>query len=388
MYNLHNGLTPQEKLKKAKIHLLMVSSVFLSTFTFNLRHIVETSPAGTAHTDGFKVVYDPKFLETLSVPEITGLMAHEVWHVVFNHITRRGTREKKYYFAAADYVINLILTNAGFTLPKGGLIDKRFARMSTEEVYEILKSENTKVPEECISHVVESDATLDEDNEKESNQGNGSVNDVEDHIRSLLIRSSNQAAVGEEYGDIPGEVLREIKRLTNPVVPWSQLMMNFLTEKTNNDYSWRRLNRKLFPTYLLPGIYSEALTNITVAIDTSGSIDEETLSKILSEITYIHESMQPESMTIIDCDSRIHEVYDVDQFTDIDTLKFSGGGGTNFKPVFDYCEKEIPTVLIYFTDLYATSIIKNPNYPVLWICYSDHKPAEIGETIYVNYYEK
>lgn len=67
---------------------------------------------------------------------------------------------------------------------------------------------------------------------------------------------------------------------------------------------------------------------------------------------------------------------------DIMDLEFKGGGGTRFGPVFEYCDTIEPEALLYFTDLHAPAITEQPQYPVLWLCYSDHKPAEIGNTIY------
>jgi predicted metal-dependent peptidase len=378
MENLINGLTATQKLDKAKIQLMMKASVFLSSLTFSLKHRLGNSAIGTAHTDGKEVVYQEEFINGLTVEETTGLIAHEVWHVAFNHITRRGDKEGKYYFAAADYVINVMLVDAGFELPKGGLLDYRFRGLSTEEVYEILKKENANVPEEPMEHILE--PTEDGDEE-------GTSAGVEDHIRDILIRATNQALIAdtEAYGSIPGEILRELKRMTDPVVPWQQLLMEFCTSKSKDDYSMRRPNRRLYPTYYLPSCYSEALENITVAIDTSGSMEDEILSQILAEIKFIHETLKPQSMTIIDCDNRIHSIYEIDEFTDIETLDFTGGGGTSFVPVVDFCKENEPTLLVYFTDLFASQLQEEQSYPILWICYSDHEEAPIGQTIYTKY---
>ena len=91
-------------------------------------------------------------------------------------------------------------------------------------------------------------------------------------------------------------------------------------------------------------------------------------------------------MTIIDCDSVIHQVHKVDQTTDILSLEFAGGGGTSFTPVLEYVEEHPTQALIYFTDLFGESELEPVNYPVLWICNSDHEPATIGETVYVDHY--
>jgi predicted metal-dependent peptidase len=94
--------------------------------------------------------------------------------------------------------------------------------------------------------------------------------------------------------------------------------------------------------------------------------------------------MRPEKMTIIDCDSRIHNIYEIDSNTDILSLDFTGGGGTSFLPVLDYVTEHPTQALVYFTDLYGETNLPEVDYPVLWICNSDHAPANIGETVYIN----
>ena len=91
-------------------------------------------------------------------------------------------------------------------------------------------------------------------------------------------------------------------------------------------------------------------------------------------------------MTIIDCDAVIHTIHEVNQNTEIMDLKFSGGGGTAFQPVLDYVEQNPTQALVYFTDLYGEEELEPVNYPILWICNSDHEPATIGETVYVDHY--
>ena len=137
------------------------------------------------------------------------------------------------------------------------------------------------------------------------------------------------------------------------------------------------------PDFYLPTQYSESLTHITVAIDTSGSINDEDLRKILSEIQYIRDTFKPQRMTILDCDNRLNNIYDIDENTHILDLKFTGGGGTSCKPVFKYIKDNPTTALIYFTDLYMTKWTTEVDFPILWIVYNNPKAtAPIGEITY------
>ena len=90
------------QLRHAKIDL-MTKSVFLSTICLSLKHEF-TDKLPTAGTNGISILYNPEFLEKLSPQERTGLLAHEVWHVAFNHLTRLGDRDKILWNKAGDYV--------------------------------------------------------------------------------------------------------------------------------------------------------------------------------------------------------------------------------------------------------------------------------------------
>ena len=185
-------------------------------------------------------------------------------------------------------------------------------------------------------------------------------------------------------GEIPDEINRLIDELINPKLDWRQLLDRYVSDRVKTDYSWSRPNKRFMPKHYLPSMYSETIGNITFAIDTSGSMTDEELKEILSEIASIQEVYKPKEITIIDCDSKIHNVYSIDEHTDILDLKFSGGGGTSFYPVINYCDEHVPNVLVYFTDLYATPIKNSVEYDILWICNSEHEAATIGETIYLN----
>ncbi|MFA7097204.1 MAG: VWA-like domain-containing protein, partial [Gammaproteobacteria bacterium] len=49
--------------------------------------------------------------------------------------------------------------------------------------------------------------------------------------------------------------------------------------------------------------------------------------------------------------------------------EFRGGGGTSFRPVFEWLEREgrRPDLLVYFTDAQGEFPPQEPDYPVLWL---------------------
>lgn len=357
-------------LSDAKLGVMIKGSRFIATIIFSMTH-EWNDKIPTARTNGVLVEYNPKFFSKLSKEERVGLVAHEGWHPALKHLTRRGDRDPKIWNYAGDYVINQMLVDSGITIPKGGLQDNKYKGMSTNDIYNLLISN----PEECPNCPDLVDMEYPSEEEEQA---------LDTRHETMLVKAKMRSEMaGEPAGTIPNEVERLIHEILNPKLPWETLLMDFLTERRKIDYSWVKPNRKYMPDQILPTALSEGMGHLAVAIDTSGSVSTKHLTEMLSEITHIHETLQPSRLTIIDCDYVIHNIYEVGHSDLIEELKFNGGGGTRFHPVLEHLEEDPPEVLLYFTDLYAPQIMEAPEYPVMWICTSKHEPAPIGETIYL-----
>ena len=127
----------ENKLIKAKIEL-MTRSAFISTIALSAKHTITTSiPTAAVHK--IHIMYNPQFIEKLSILQLAGVIAHECWHIAFQHSARRGERNFLIWNAAADYVINYLLTQAGFQLPENCLLNSKYdENWSTDAVYEDL----------------------------------------------------------------------------------------------------------------------------------------------------------------------------------------------------------------------------------------------------------
>ena len=360
------------KLLKAKIEL-MTRSAFISTIALSLKHVI-TPNVPTADVNGYTIRYNPEFIKGQSVAQFAGLIAHECWHVAFQHLSRRGNRDHIIWICAGDYIINHMLTKAGFEIPVGGLLDPKYDHTwSTDKVYDELIKDKKDFDTNTLM------LDLNEDGAPDDNSlGSPSTN--------VIVRARTQAQIAGEdkKGLIPDEILRRIDELLNPKLPWQVILHKFLDRRVKEEYSWARRNRRYASPVYLPSLHSYSLGNLTFAIDTSGSIEDDELKEMLSEIQGIQQVFNPERMTIIDCDSVIHQIHDVDQSTNIMDLEFAGGGGTSFQPVLDYVQEHPTQALIYFTDLEGESNLKPIDCPIIWVCTTNHAPSDIGETVYIN----
>jgi len=373
----------EKALSKAKMRLMLNGGRFLSSVALQMEHKIDNR-VPTAATNGKEVLYNEDFFMGLTEEERVALIAHEVWHVAFLHTVRRGNRHPVVWNYAGDYVINNQLRLDGFKLPEPHLWDARYCDHTTEQVYDLIMEEQDD-PDDMDNPDGFGLDIMDQSGDGEDSQPTEEqIAKAEMEIKEMLVKAATQAKMENQAGSIPGEIARAIDDLINPKLNWKDLLQRFVNSVSKEDYSWRLPNRRFFPNHYLPAAYSEQLGHIAVAIDTSGSVSQEMLLEMLSEIQSINDSFKPKKLTIMDCDYQIHNMYEVTENLDILELEFGGWGGTSFFPVLDWAQEHQPDLLIYFTDLWAESIDESHGYtfPCMWICYSDHEPMPWGETIY------
>jgi len=135
----------------------------------------------------------------------------------------------------------------------------------------------------------------------------------------------------------------------------------------------------------VPGLYSERIGGLVIALDTSGSMTESELSAACVEIVQL--SQFAEECLLIVADAQVHEVVPTARIDAwIENLKAKGGGGTDHRPVFDWLkERNIrPELFIGLTDLFSTFPKKAPTYPVLWVTGAKHGKAPWGRVITIS----
>ena len=184
----------EKKLLKAKIEL-MTKSVFLSTINLSVKHVISNMVA-TAGTDCKQILYNPDFCKNLTIIELTGLMAHECWHIAFMHKLRQGDRNHVLWNKAADYVINNMLLDSGYTLPPGGLADKIYTDMSTEQVYDALLKNNENQEEYDLLDLLDTE---------------GNAEEATEAVKNILVKAVTQSKIaGKAASEIPESILRDI----------------------------------------------------------------------------------------------------------------------------------------------------------------------------------
>lgn len=342
-------------LSKAKINLMTrPDSVFITTVLFSLNPKWDTT-IPTAATNGVDLIINPHFFEQLDFAERVFVLAHETWHVVFQHMERQMGRDPIKWNHACDYVINLMLKDNGFKVMRGALIDEQYRDMSATEIYDVLPDQPSD-PGGTGADLQDAPKDM-------------SKEDFKRHVEGMVQRASMAADKAGQAGTVPGDVQRWLNKLTRTKVDWRKALRNFFTALAKKDFSMSKPNRRYINQgFFLPTLQGEAMGEIACAVDTSGSVSDEEFTAFVSEMKSIKEIYNPETLTIIDFDTQINTVEEI-KAGEAFKCNFRGYGGTDMWPVFEHFKgKKPPKCLIVFSDMYCDMSMPKPPFPVIWVC--------------------
>lgn len=395
-----------EMMSAAKIQLLR-DHPFWATILLSLP-IVETKSVPIMGTDGYNLYWNSEGVKLLgSIENIKFALCHEIVHVIMDHMQRGVNKDKKLFNISADIVDNHLLEknsiafnqrdteislwNAAALAKIQSMKDMKLDEVTAEEVYKVLLEKAKKVKCTCG----QSGGADGDENDDCPAHGDPSGFDThvprprEDHentkVKHAIVKAA-QTAQGAGQGKLPAGLDRLIKEILEPQVDWWVKLKNLMESKCRGYQRTR-----LYPSkkshaigHFMPSSYGTQVGDIVAAIDTSGSIGDETLRRFLAELMGMsHLSKRTYIMT---CDAEVHEFIEANSLNVWQIpgkLKFKGGGGTDFRPVFKRVAKERikPKVLVYLTDTYGTFPTKKPEYPVLWVVVGGSKEVPWGELI-------
>jgi len=419
-------MTTAQKLTRARVQLILMQP-FFGTLSLRLKLIPGDLP--TMATDGSRIVYNPAFVDQLKPAELEGTLAHEVMHCALGHQCRRGERDPRIWNEAADLAINPILIGNGFTLPAGALVDPAFANLSAEEIYARLlrqKAEGGPGSKQGQPQTSPGGGTANnpqaapgtpssDPNSGTSSQSGSQQETMGEHNAPLASRPGGFGEVVDatdehgktsspaehrrqehEWGIVAEQALRSAKvcgqgplGVERPLTEsrqsqqdWRAILRDFVAATAPCDYRWTPPNRRYVASGIyLPSVERRGSGQIVIAIDTSGSIGKLELEQFAGEISAISEEAQPEAIHVVYCDAAVQSTQEF-AASEMVRLEPKGGGGTDFRPVFDWvAENDVaPVCLIYLTDLCCDSFPETPEYPVLWVTDS-RRTAPFGETV-------
>jgi predicted metal-dependent peptidase len=440
-------LNIEEELSRCVNQLLLQEPFYAHVLAGTVRAItdeVQTAAVGFRNELIMLMVNEDFFLKELkSASQRTAVLKHEVLHLVFKHLFRDKIKEDPELFnIAADIVVNQYIGT--WDLPDTAITLDRFpdlnlkAEESLEYYYNILfklkesidksKSEKSESSDNGCggSSDGNSNSGSDQKNEKPLHeQCPVSANALEkiygqgrhsDHSKWVLKDGGNastadgkliasnrisgiESSVGKQlmdalqrtaakhYGSMPAGVITQLDAIRDSMKPkldWKRVLKLFSSSsgRTEIYHSMKRISKRYGTR---PGIRIKQFKKIAVVIDTSGSIDEQTLNIFFAEIEAIRRTGA--DVTVIECDAAVGNVY---AFKKNVTPKVTGGGGTNYDPAFEYINANRNLRIdacVYLTDGYAPEPQVKPRCKLLYVITPEGKLGphlKFGKTINMN----
>jgi predicted metal-dependent peptidase len=329
----------------------------------------------TIATDGRKFYYNSNFVQKCSDGELIFGFAHELGHIIFDHMTRRGSREPQVWNMAGDFVINnmLIRENVGTRITVVDILaDRKYEGKTADEVYDDLMANATVIKMPFDDHLdMEGDGDSDSDGDSKDGKGKPKFKKLSEEeqkaLRDEWREAVIQAAKNAGAGNCPGDIERLVRDITAPVMDLKDLLRIQFSGSVKSDYTWMRPNRKAWHTgAVMPGQLPGEELDIVVALDASGSICERMLADFLGMVQGALDQFTSYKVRIITFDT---DVYNEDTFTGDDgrsmgEYNIQGGGGTDFTCIWQWMkDNEVqPHQLVVFTDGYPFGSWGDPDY--------------------------
>lgn len=386
------------KIRQARSNLIL-DHAFFGSLVMRLRECSDPT-AKTLWTNGVELGFNPQYVLELPMLELQAGLAHEVLHVANGHTWRRGHRDAKRWNRSVDFAVNPILRDAGFQVPKDWLLDERYKGLSAEAIYDQLPREeggaqgagddispNSGVGQSQAPGPDQSPGDHTPDPRNPGDFGPGEVRDLPDPDKTDEMEAEWKVAVkqaahaAKRRGKLPADLEWLVEDATRSRTDWRSILHRFVQQAARADYDWRMPNpRYIHMGLYLPALRSETMGPLVVGVDTSGSTGN-WMNVFFGELKSAVEVVRPERVHVVYADAKVQRVEEYGPDDEL-VLAPQGGGGTDFRPFFDWIEKNDvkPACAIYLTDLEGAFPEALPNYPVLWAS-PEEGSAPFGEVV-------
>ena len=334
----------------------------------------------------FEMLYNPEFFARLPDEQKLGVLKHEFYHLIFEHVTGRMPDGKmtREWNIATDLAINSHIANElpeqalvpGVgnyeDLPSGKSAEWYFNTLNgrKEEEGEGEGQEGGKPQEGEGDGSGSSSGDGDENKDSEGQgQGKGQGDEpLDDHsgwgeasqqakeiakqrIKEAIKQASQEADRANNWGTVSSQVRREIKERLVSKVDWRKVLRYFVktSQRANKTSSIKRINKRY--AMIHPGKKVKRTARIAISIDQSGSVDDAMLEAFFAELNKLADLCE---FTVVPFDDRVfvEKVY-VWKKGEKKKKERVLCGGTCFDAPTDYVNKLGFDGHIVLTDMYA-----------------------------------
>jgi len=322
----------------------------------------------------WRIYINPVWLNTASIPDIGRELAHVAWHLLQDHAARahdvgvdRSTAGA--WRTATDVTISHTLvpeqaspadlpTAKGEGLRPGRSAEEYFAAKSGLPATQREPGSGDDDEhaddgaDECGSGA--DGLTRGHDQSPDSDLGSVDKFQAQEIRRVVAIEYRDQA---KRRGTDPGDALRWVADTLDPETPWEPMLSGAVRRAVGwaagrGDFTYQRPSRRASsaPGIVLPGQH-RPVPRVSIIVDTSGSVDDELLSRALGEIDGVIAALgiAGSSVTIYSVDAAVHTTENLRSAKD---AKLVGAGGTDLRLGLRAIEGERPRpdVVIVLTD--------------------------------------
>ena len=346
------------------------------------------------------MVYNPVLIDQLSVGEVKWLLCHELKHLLYDHVNRTigGGYDHKKANIVQDMVINTVIDedfNTKIVIPiigkysnkdDGGDFEVNIPKLRVppefkdKRVFELLYNFASDVEEQMEEEEANQPSGGDESKDGQGDgqgDGSGSGNGDSEELTTMkdMLRNSESGegfdvhnheemgavekatvdgiingikAMGVDAGHIEG-VLKKLTVTRKDNLKWIKQQVAQLSGDTPVK-SFQRMHR-----YGIKGAKGDKYVGneINAILDVSGSMHG-LLEKVLSNL-YQNNIV----INLVLADTQVTQVYKTKSKKELQNVKISGYGGTDFQPAIDYVSSRVDlkgnnTVIL--TDGYCPTI--------------------------------
>jgi len=328
----------------------------------------------------FEMAYNPDFFEGLSDVEKAGVLKHEFYHLIFDHVTTRkpeGVPHAKWNIAA-DLAINSHLVGelpeqccmpgvAPFEdLPKGESAEWYLANLPEDEQEgESQEGESGEGDGEG-----DGESSGGQDNNNDSGPSSSKPGNFDDHsgwdeaanseanqmakerLKNAIKEAAQEASQSSKgWGSVSGEVRKDIIRRLETKVDWRKVLRYFIktSQRASKSSTVKRIDKR-YP-YIHPGKKVRRQAKIAIAIDQSGSVSDEMLETFFAELSNLAKLAE---FTVVPFDTEVDEskvyVWKKGKSQKAERVMC---GGTCFEAPTDWANKNNVDGLIILTDMEA-----------------------------------
>ena len=376
------NFTPAEKLTIARIKLGK-QHMFYGYLSLKLK-VVEDASIGTAGVDGKgKMYFAPEFIADKTTDELMFLWAHEIGHLIFEHVSFKGNRDHMIWNMAGDYVINHIAVRDKVgTMIKGGLYDDKYANWTAAAVYDdLMKDAKANKAKYQAAEAAGGTDSHDKwgDLSEEEKEG------IKKEWKNNVVSAAHAA---QQAGSEVPEAFRDlVMSLTETKISWRDFIHNKIKSLVTDDVSWSRVNRRRsLGDFNYPGKQNGEEVKFLVAFDVSGSYTQDMVNEAMSEVYRATDEFAEVTIEVIQWDTRVYAYREFTQDNKLDMLeyKIEGGGGTDYNCVIKWMKDndKVPNQMFVFTDLYFSYMPDPQICDTTFIVNGNKATAPYGETVY------